>query len=58
MRRDHRLLDAFTATGIADEVVQKIEGFSRIAMTILQPIGADIDDIRTVLETGHTYLQQ
>jgi 5,10-methylenetetrahydromethanopterin reductase len=52
------LLDAFTAVGTSDGVIDKIEAFSKIAMPILQPIGADVGDANLVLDAGRAFAQE
>jgi 5,10-methylenetetrahydromethanopterin reductase len=52
------LLDAFTASGNEDEVVARINDYSKVALPILQPIGVDSRDIQMVLEAGRSYLNQ
>jgi len=52
------LIDAFTITGTSDSVTEKVKAFSRIAMPILQPIGADIGDANAVLEAGRAFAEE
>jgi hypothetical protein len=39
-------------------VTEKVKAFSRIAMPILQPIGADIGDANAVLEAGRAFAEE